>query len=73
MSKVRINPGLIEQLGYWELALLGTIELAEKSDQFDSVTAVLRPILNELQTVVLRIQCEANESPPLQSIPGGAQ
>ena len=73
MKKVKISYGLIEQLLELELPLIGLTELAEKCDEFDSVTAVLRPILNRLENVILKIQCEANESSPLQSIPGGAQ
>ncbi len=72
MKKVMISVGLIEQLVELELPLIGLTELAEKSDEFDSVTAVLRMILNHLQNVILRIQCEAQESPDLRSIPGGA-
>ncbi len=63
MRKVKISYGLIKQLTELELPLIGLTELAEKSDEFASVTAVLRPILNELQTIILRIQCEANETP----------
>jgi len=73
MKKAMISVGLIEQLGDLELPLIGLTELAEKSEQFDSVTVVLRPILNELQNIILRIQCEAQESTDLRSIPGGVQ
>ena len=82
MKKVMISCGLIEQLGEFELALISLTHLVERisrldetaaSSDCDSVATLLRMILNDFQNVVLRMQCEANESSPLQSIPGGAK
>ena len=82
MKKAMVSIDLIRQLGDFEIALLSLVHLAEKiahldqsksSEDCDSVATLLRMILDEFQNVVLRLQCEADESSHLQILPGGAQ
>ena len=80
MKKAMVSVDLIRQLGDFEIALLCLVQLAEKvgrlseargSSDCDSVATLLRMILDEFQNVVLRLQCEADESSPLQVVPKG--
>ncbi len=80
MKKVMVDVDLIKRLADTEIALLCLAQLAEKiahldqsksSEDCDSVATLLRMILDDFQNVVLRLQCEANESSHLQVVPKG--
>ncbi len=80
MKKVMVDVDRIKRLGDTEIALLCLVQLAEKiahldqsksSEDCDSVATLLRMILDDFQRVVLRLQCEADESSHLQVVPKG--
>ena len=80
MNKAMVSVDLIRRLGDTEIALLCLVQLAEKitrldqsksSEDCDSVATLLRMILDDFQNVVLRLQCEADESSHLQVVPKG--